>query len=219
MRVVALLPLALVACTGAGEPSVDNIRDALAQAGNRGAAKAEKLACTRSPDRPGYNCDYRAPACNRFSGACGADRPFTGRFLHAGGRWQLVEDLSRQAAPDPVTQPLTGIAPAATPSAATLPVAPPPAAAPPVVPEPPMPPEPARAPPAAIPDAPAARDPLSPRDARLVSRWLAEDARCRAGAGLDRAGEAACEDRTTTAERLRDRGLCYVRPDGWRRCD
>lgn len=195
----------MAACTGSGEPSVDNIRDALGGAGNRGATKAEKLACKRSPERPGYVCDYRAPNCNRFSGACGPERPFTGRFLYAGGRWQLVEDLTRAAAPDPATQPLPGVVLAGPTAAVTTP---------PVVAEPPMPRE-----PEPVPTPEAETEPLSNRDLKLVARWLGEDARCRAGAAIGREGEEACEDRTRTGERLQDRGLCYVRPGGWRRCD
>jgi hypothetical protein len=204
-----LLAIALAGCTGSGEPSVDNIRDALAQSGNRGAAKAEKLACKKSPERPGYVCDYRAPACNRFTGACGAARPFTGRFLYAGGRWQLVEDLTRQAAPDPVTQPLPGVALATpvpgVPSVAAPVASPSPTATPsprPTRTQAPPPPE------------------LSQRERQWIEDWHDLDGRCRS---RDRDGYGedwdACRDQERLARRLERRNLCYAPPQGWGPCD
>lgn len=204
MKRIAAFALTLAACTGSGgEPSADELREALRQSGNRGAAKAEKLACKTSPDRPGQVCDYRAPACNRFTGTCGAVRPFTARFLHADGRWQLVEDLTAKAAPDPATQPLPGVV-LATPVPTASSASPPAVTAAPTD------------APGAVADAPD----LSRRDLRLIGRWRALDARCREDADdLD-----ACDERADTAERLRRRDLCYGPPGAfgydraWRRC-
>ncbi len=206
MRAIPLLFLTLAACTGSGEPSVDNIRDALAGASNRGAAKAEKLACKFGSERPGYVCDYRAPSCNRFTGACGAARPFTGRFLYAGGRWQLVEDLTREAAPDPVTQPLPGIAVAVPGAAPTMSVPRADVSSTPT--------------PAPVPSRTQAPPPeLSSRERRWIEDWEDLDGRCRSrdrdggGDGWD-----ACQDQERIARRLYRRNLCYTPPEGWVAC-
>lgn len=202
MKRAAVLALLLAACTGSGEPSADNIRGALTQAGNKGGAKAEKLACKRSAERPGYACDYRAPACNRFTGTCGAARPFTARFLYAGGRWQLVEDLTPKGPADPATQPLPGVV-LATPTSA-------PSVGPEVQPA-------ATAQPASP---PAPEPELSSKEMRLVVRWRELDARCRD----DGADSDACYERDDVGERLERRELCYGPPGAygydraWRPC-
>ena len=210
MRLAPLLLLALAACTGSGEPSTDNIRDALAQAGNRGAAKAEKLACKFGSERPGYVCDYRAPACNRFTGACGAARPGTGRFLYAGGRWQLVEDLTREAAPDPVTRPLPGIAVATpVPVVATGPV---PTATRLATPSPAVP-----SPAAARTSAPPPE--LSRRERQWIEDWHDLDGRCRnREGGEDADGWDACREQERLSRRLAQRNLCYSPAQGWDAC-
>lgn len=201
------LALLLAACTGSGEPSSDNIRAALTAAGNKGGAKAEKLACKRSPERPGYACDYRAPACNRFTGTCGDAKPFSGRFLYAGGRWQLVEDLTAKAAADPATVPLPGIVlPTPTPLPTALPsVAPTPVASP-------------TLPPPATTALPEPE--LSNKELRQIARWRAADAACRE----DGPDSDACYDRDELGAKLERRGLCYGAPAGygydraWRPC-
>jgi hypothetical protein len=201
------LALLLAACTGSGEPSADNIRTALTQAGNRGGAKAEKLACASSPERAGYACDYRAPACNRFTGTCGAAKPFTGRFLYAGGRWQLVEDLTPKAPADPATQPLPGVALATPTPTPTVPAAPAPVAPPAAVPAPSAPP-------------PAPEPELSRKELRQIARWRAADTACR----QDGPDSDACYDRDDLGARLERRGLCYGPPGAfgydraWRPC-
>lgn len=221
------------ACSGQGDPNQDDIRAALKQAGNRGGPKAEKLACKRSPERPGVICDYRAPACNRYTGTCGSVRPFTGRFLHANGRWQLVEDLTPRATPDPVTQPLPG-APVASPTPTDepgfvpepeAPVAPPPEPTAPPRPSStfqPSAPEPA-APPEFDEDDAAPRRDLSRRDLRQISRWATLNARCGINSSDD-ADREACFERDDVAQRMRRRGLCYGGGDAatvarWHRCD
>lgn len=108
MRLSLALAAVLLAggCINAGEPSEDDIRGALTQAGNRGGPKAVKLACKRGTDRPGFVCDYRAPACNRFTNGCGSPKPGSGRFVKSGGRWQLVEDMTSRPTAAPGTNPL-----------------------------------------------------------------------------------------------------------------
>lgn len=216
------LALALAACAGNGAPSEQELRQALVAAGNRGGREAVKLACQSSPDRPGQVCDYRAPACNRFTGACGGARPFTGRFLDAGGRWQLVEDLTPRAQPDPVTRPLPGVAlpdtaamvPGADPVPAYAPTGRPglPAARPSALPLP-MPTIPPPPPPPGGDD-----EPLSRRELGQVSKWIGLDARCRAGRDYGEESWEACADRDKLSRKLERRGLCHVGPGGWQRC-
>lgn len=192
-RCALVAALALVGCSGA--PSEQELRTALVQSGGKGAAQAVLLACQRSPDRPGFVCDYRAPACNRFTGTCAGERPYTGRFLHAGGKWQLIEDLTPRAAPDPVTQPLAGIA---------LP--------------PPLPSPTATAPASAI---ASSMPELSDDERRLVARWRAFDTRCDDGGDY---AQDACDARDELGAQLERRQLCYGPPGGygydraWRPC-
>lgn len=193
-RAGPLVALALAGCSGA--PREGDVRTALSQSGSRGGAQAVLLACQRSPDRPGFVCDYRAPACNRFTGTCAGERPYTGRFLRAGGKWQLIEDLTPRAAPDPVTQPLPGVALApATPVPAPTPAARPPAASGP--------------------------SELSDEERRLVGRWRGYDARCDER-GED--AQDACAARDEVGSQLEGRQLCYGPPGGygydraWRPC-
>lgn len=239
---IALAAMALATgCTGRGAPGEDDIRAALAQSGNRGGPKAVKLACTRSADKPGFVCDYRAPACNRYTGACGSVRPGSGRFVEANGRWQLVEDLTPRAGPAPGTQPLPGTdqpGPGATDAGNALPPAPndtptvtpdvpaePPVAFPTLVPAP----APTRS---TRPIAPVEtpeeedfeREPLSAGQLSLLARWVRLNTQCELGDRDSDATRDACLERDDHAQRMRRRGMCYGGGGRgtvakWHRCD
>lgn len=230
MRVLLALAAVLLAggCINAGEPSEDDIRGALTQAGNRGGPKAVKLACKRGTDKPGFVCDYRAPACNRFTNACGSPKPGSGRFVKSGGRWQLVEDLTPRAGDAPGTQPLPdpGITPSATPTGAPtgpgITFSPIPTASPvPTFSPEPAPPRPA---PPEWDDEADTRPALKPRDLSMIARWVGLNARCQIGEGASDDARDACFERDDLAQRMRRRGLCYGGGGRdtvakWHRCD
>ena len=221
---MAFASAALVAaCSGGGgEPGEADIRAALTQAGNRGGPQATKLACQRGTDKPGFVCDYRAPACNRFTNACGSPKPGSGRFVKSGGRWQLVEDLTPRAGNAPGTTPLP--APSGTPTASpTAPTAFP-SFAPTTVPSP----RPTRterpAPPPEGEGGEYERERLSPRDVTIIAEWIDLNMFCRVDEGADEDARRACRERDRLAQRMRRRGLCYGGGGAetmarWHRCD
>lgn len=216
--VLALAAAALVAaCSGSGEPGEADIRTALTQAGNRGGPQAVKLACQRGTDKPGFVCDYRAPACNRFTGACGSPKPGSGRFVKSGGRWQFVEDLTPRAGAAPGTTPLP--APSATSVASPSAATPFPSFSPTPVPTQTM-----RPVPPPEEDGGYERQPLSPRDVTIIADWIDLNMLCRIDEGADDEAREACRERDRLAQRMRRRGLCYGGGGGetmarWHRCD
>ena len=229
MRLVLTLAAAalLAACSGGGgEPGEADIRTALTQAGNRGGSSATKLACQRGTDKPGFVCDYRAPACNRFTNACGSPKPGSGRFVKSGGRWQLVEDLTPRASNAPGTTPLPG--PSAAPTASPTAPSPFPSFSPTQAPTQAPTPQPTRterpvAPPGAMEDG-YRRPSLSPRDVTIIADWIDLNMMCRIDEGADDDAREACRERDRLAQRMRRRGLCYGGGGSetmarWHRCD
>lgn len=217
MRLILALAAMLLAggCINAGEPSEDDIRGALTQAGNRGGPQAVKLACQRGTDKPGFVCDYRAPACNRFTNGCGSPKPGSGRFVKSGGRWQLVEDMT----PRPTVAPGTNPLPKADIPAPTIA----PTATAPVPTSSPAPAEPIRPLPTED-DEGEARSALKPRDLALISRWIGLNARCRIDESANDDARDACFERDDLAQRMRRRDLCYGGGGRdtvakWHRCD
>lgn len=240
MRLVALAAVVLATgCSGRGAPGEDDIRAALTQAGNRGGPKAVKLACVSGTDKPGFVCDYRAPACNRFTGACGSVRPGSGRFVEANGRWQLVEDLTPRTGPAAGTQPLP--APSEPTPGPTAPdVAPAPVPTDPTVAAPDVSgPADDFAPPTVVvrkprylppPDERGEEDerydpaPLSPGQVSLIAGWVRLNTQCELGDRTSDDAQDACLERDDHAQRMRRRGLCYGGGGRdtvakWHRCD